>query len=111
MKLPSQQYSGVPENEFAMMTIARMMGMDVPELQLVDLDAVSGLPQGVGELHGQACDQGFDARPEGAVHIETLRKSFGVFSRHKYDKGNYRVIGRVLGIETSTARRGGVHRV
>lgn len=34
VKLPSQQYSGVPENEFAMMTIARMMGMDVPELQL-----------------------------------------------------------------------------
>lgn len=29
-----------------------MMGMNVPEIQLVDLDSGSGLPQGVGELQG-----------------------------------------------------------
>ncbi|MBZ5761915.1 HipA domain-containing protein [Rhizobium sp. VS19-DR104.2] len=51
-ELPSQQYSGVPENEFAMMTIAGMTGMNVPEIQLVDLEAVSGLPQGLSELQG-----------------------------------------------------------
>ena len=104
VKLPSQQYSGVPENEFAMMTVAGMMGMDVPEIQLVDLNAVSGLPQGVGELHGQALAiKRFDRTPEGPVHIEDFAQVFGVLPDHKYDKGNYRMIGRVLGIETSTA--------
>lgn len=103
VKLPSQQYSGVPENEFSMMTIARRMGMDVPEIQLVDLDALSGLPQGVGDLRGQALAiKRFDRTPEGPVHIEDFAQVFGVFPDHKYDKGNYRMIGRVLGIETGT---------
>jgi serine/threonine-protein kinase HipA len=104
VKLPSQQYSGVPENEFAMMTIAGMMGMNVPEIQLVDLDAVSGLPQGIGELQGQALAiSRFDRMPDGPVHIEDFAQLFGVFPDHKYDKGNYRMIGHMLGIETGAA--------
>ncbi len=104
VKLPSQQYSGVPENEFSMMTIADMMGMEVPEIKLVELDEVSGLPQGVGELHGQALAvRRFDRTPEGPVHIEDFAQVFGVKPDDKYSKGNYRMIARVLGIETSTA--------
>lgn len=104
VKLPSQQYSGVPENEFAMMTIAGMMGMDVPEIQLVDIDTVSGLPQGLGELQGQALAiSRFDRTANGLVHIEDFAQVFGVFPDHKYDKGNYRSIARVLGIETGPA--------
>jgi serine/threonine-protein kinase HipA len=54
VKLPSQQFTGVPENEFSMMTIAGMIGMEVPVINLVDLDAISGIPEGIGELKGQA---------------------------------------------------------
>lgn len=104
VKLPSQQYSGVPENEFSMMTIANLMGMHVPQIQLVDLNAVSGLPQGIGELQGQALAiRRFDRTADGLIHIEDFAQIFGVFPDHKYDKGNYRMIGRVLGIETGAA--------
>ncbi|MEO9338834.1 type II toxin-antitoxin system HipA family toxin [Mesorhizobium sp. SB112] len=104
VKLPSQQYSGVPENEFAMMTIAGMMGMNVPEIQLVDLDAVSGLPQGLGELQGQSLAiRRFDRTAEGPVHIEDFAQVFGVKPDDKYSRGNYRSIARVLGIETGSA--------
>ena len=104
VKLPSQQYSGVPENEFSMMTIAGMMGMDVPEIQLVELDEVNGLPQGVGELRGPAMAiKRFDRTADGPVHIEDFAQVFGVFPDRKYDKGNYKMIGRVLGIETGEA--------
>jgi serine/threonine-protein kinase HipA len=104
VKLPSQQYSGVPENEFAMMTIAGMMGMNVPEIQLFDLDAVSGLPQGLGELQGQSLAiRRFDRTAEGPVHIEDFAQVFGVKPDDKYSKGNYRSIARVLGIETGPA--------
>jgi serine/threonine-protein kinase HipA len=34
VKLPSQQFAGVPENEFSMTTLARMIGMDVPPIDL-----------------------------------------------------------------------------
>ena len=32
VKLPSRGFAGVPENEFSMMTLARLVGMDVPAL-------------------------------------------------------------------------------
>lgn len=104
VKLPSQQFSGVPENEFAMMTIARQMGMDVPELQLLDLDAIDGLPEGIGELKGQALAvKRFDRSADGPVHIEDFAQVFGVYPDDKYKKANYRMIGSVLGIETGDA--------
>ena len=104
VKLPSQQYAGVPENEFSMMTIARQMGMDIPELQLVDLDAIDGLPEGIGELKGQALAvKRFDRGADGPVHIEDFAQVFGVYPDDKYKKANYRMIGSVLGIETGDA--------
>lgn len=104
VKLPSQQFAGVPENEFSMMTIASMLGMDVPEIQLLDLDAVDGLPEGIGELSGQALAvRRFDRTTDGPVHIEDFAQVFGVFPDDKYRKANYRTIGTVLGIETGDA--------
>lgn len=104
VKLPSQQFSGVPENEFSMMTIARQMGMDIPELQLVGLAAIDGLPEGIGELKGQALAvKRFDRSADGPVHIEDFAQVFGVYPDDKYRKANYRMIGTVLGIETGDA--------
>jgi len=104
VKLPSQQFSGVPENEFSMMTVARLMGMDVPELQLLDLDAISGLPEGIGQLSGQAMAvKRFDRSPEGPIHTEDFAQVFSQFPEAKYDDASYRRIGMVLGIETGEA--------
>lgn len=100
VKLPSQQFAGVPENEYSMMAIARQIGMDVPDIQLVDLAAINGLPEGIGELNGQALAVSrFDRTPQGPVHIEDFAQVFSVFPDDKYDAGNYRSIGRVIGIE------------
>lgn len=100
VKLPSQQFAGVPENEFSMMTIAKQLGMDVPDLQLVDLAAINGLPEGIGELKGQALAVSrFDRSPEGPVHIEDFAQVFSVFPDNKYKGASYRTIGRVIGIE------------
>ena len=52
VKLPSREFEGVPENEFAMMTLARLIGMDVPALQLIDLDAIGNLPREIGCAEG-----------------------------------------------------------
>lgn len=104
VKLPSQQFSGVPENEFSMMTIARQMGTDIPELQLIDLAAIDGLPEGIGELKGQALAvKRFDRSADGPVHIEDFAQVFGVYPDDKYKKASYRMIGSVLGIETGDA--------
>lgn len=104
VKLPSQQFAGVPENEFSMMTVARLMGMDVPELQLLDLDSIDGLPEGIGQLSGQALAvKRFDRSPDSLIHTEDFAQVFSQFPESKYDDASYRRIGMVLGIETGDA--------
>ena len=34
VKLPSTKFDAVPENEFAMMNLAQMIGINVPEIML-----------------------------------------------------------------------------
>jgi len=54
VKLPSREYGGVPENEFSMMTLARMVGINVPVIDLVDVSSIGNLPAGIGKLGDQA---------------------------------------------------------
>ena len=104
VKLPSQQFAGVPENEFSMMTLAKMIGMDVPNINLIDIDAINGMPEGIGELKGQALAVSrFDRTTEGAVHTEDFAQVFGVFPDDKYKRASYASIGRVIGTETGDA--------
>jgi serine/threonine-protein kinase HipA len=100
VKLPSQKFAGVPENEFSMMTIARMIGMEVPHLDLIDLDAIAGIPEGIGELKGRALAiSRFDRTSDGPVHIEDFAQVFGVFPDDKYKRASYANIARVVGAE------------
>ncbi len=100
VKLPSQRFEGVPENEFAMMTLARHVGIDVPEFNLVDVDAIDGMPEGIGTLKGQAfAIKRFDRVEDGPVHIEDFAQVFGAWPDDKY-KGSLRNIAYVLGVES-----------
>ena len=103
VKLPAREFAGVPENEFSMMTLARLIGMDVPTVQLIDIDAIGNLPDGVGTLQGQALAvERFDRlHGDGAVHIEDFAQIFGVYPEDKYKKASYRNIARVIATEGS----------
>ena len=105
VKLPSREFQGVPENEFAMMTLARTIGMDVPALRLVDPDAIGNLPEGIGALNGQALAiERFDRLEDGTlVHIEDFAQVFGVYPEDKYEKASAANIAYVIGAEGSHA--------
>ncbi|NOZ10490.1 MAG: type II toxin-antitoxin system HipA family toxin [Gammaproteobacteria bacterium] len=102
IKLPSVKFEGVPENEYAMMTLARMIGIDVPEVRLVDLKSIAGLPDGMGWLEGSALAvKRFDRTDGGeSIHIEDFAQVFGVYPDKKYDRASYRNIAEVLWAET-----------
>lgn len=101
VKLPSVRFEGVPENEFAILTLARLVGIDVPEISLIDVDAIQNLPEGIGDLKGQAfAIKRFDRTPDGPVHIEDFAQVFGVYPNDKYEKASYRNIAEVLAAET-----------
>lgn len=105
VKLPSREFAGVPENEFSMMTLARLVGMEVPAIRLVDVDAIGNLPADVGRLKGQALAIArFDRLPGGgAVHTEDFAQIFGVYPEDKYKKASARNIAAVIGAEGGEA--------
>ena len=105
VKLPSREFAGVPENEYSMMTLARMIGMDVPAVQLLDIDAIGNLPEGMETLEGQALAvERFDRLADGTpVHIEDFAQVFGVYPEEKYRKASCRNIAAVIGVEGSDA--------
>lgn len=101
VKLPSQRFEGVPENEFAMMTLARHVGIDVPEFNLIDVDAIAGMPDGIGTLKGQAfAIKRFDRSEDGPVHTEDFAQVFGAWPEDKYRRASLRNIAYVLGVES-----------
>ncbi len=87
IKLPDPTYPQVPLNEFAMMTLARQVGIDVPDVKLVHRDQLEGLPSNLwpaGEHHAYAVRR-FDRDPaRRAIHIEDLAQVRGFYPDEKY---------------------------
>ena len=102
VKLPSMKFEGVPENEFAMMELARATGIDVPEVRLVPLREIAGMPDDVARLEGNALAvKRFDRTEDGGtVHIEDFAQVFGLYPEKKYERASYRNIAEVLWVET-----------
>lgn len=103
VKLPSREFEAVPENEFSMMTLARLTGIDVPPIDLVDVGSIKNLPEGIEKI-GQSAFiiERFDRLTDGsAVHIEDFAQVFDVYAEQKYKTATLRNIAQVLAAETS----------
>ena len=101
VKLPSMRFSSVPENEFVMLELARSVGITVPEIRLVPIQEMHGLPGEAARMDGKALvvrrfDRGPDAQP---IHMEDFAQVFGVFPDDKYGHRSYANIAAVLWAE------------
>jgi serine/threonine-protein kinase HipA len=101
LKLPSARFEAVPENEFAMMELARKIGIPVPHVKLVPIPDIEGLPRDTGKMEGNALAvQRFDrASAGGRIHMEDFAQVFGIYADDKYDKRSYANIAQVLSVE------------
>jgi serine/threonine-protein kinase HipA len=102
VKLPSTEFDAIPENEYSMMTLARLIGMDVPAIDLVDISSIKNLPSEVEKLAGKAyIIERFDRLDDGSpVHIEDFAQVFGVYPHDKYKKASSANIAAVIAAET-----------
>lgn len=91
VKLPSPAYPGLPENEFSMMEFARAVGIQVPEIGLIPLDKIPGVPIPWQRLKGNAYYiRRFDRGPNGRrIHIEDFNQLYGQFPEAKYKNYSY----------------------
>ena len=102
VKLPSTQFPAVPENEYAMLSLARAVGIAVPEIRLVPVGDIRGLPEAAARMEGKALVvERFD-RAAGArrIHMEDFAQVFGLFPDDKYAHRSYANIASVLWAET-----------
>ena len=106
IKLPSTTMDSVPENEFAMMTLAAKIGIPVPDVRLITLDAVSGLPKEMLDWSGHALAvPRFDRHRGGVrIHMEDFAQAFGKFPDSKYEGHSYANIAAALATTTSNGR-------
>ena len=84
-----------------MLMLARLIGMDVPAFNLIEINSIGNLPEGIGAFKGRALAIArFDRLTDGsAVHIEDFAQVFGVYPDDKYMRGSARAIAKVIGAE------------
>lgn len=102
VKMPTNAYPRLPENEFAMMSLAAAVGLDVPEIALRDLDTVVGLPAALPGLRSDEprtvyAIKRFDRRADGRrLHVEDLNQVAGQQPGEKYANKSTEFVGRVI---------------
>ena len=96
VKLPSGQYSRMPENEYSMMTWASAVGIDVPDHRLVRGELLNGIAEGQIEKADLAyAVRRFDRTASVRVHQEDFAQILDLLPAHK-DRGSQELVADVL---------------
>ncbi|MDO4888755.1 MAG: type II toxin-antitoxin system HipA family toxin [Actinomycetaceae bacterium] len=89
VKTPDASYPDLPANEFAVMGLARQVGIEVPHIELRSRDSVDDLGPGAwpsDETDAYAVRR-FDRSAQGRIHIEDFAQ---VLNRYGAGDGKYR---------------------
>jgi len=97
VKPPSSRHAWVPLNEFTTMSLAQSAGIEIPQIRLVPIKNLSGLPELnlPAEEYAYAVRR-FDRNRSARIHIEDFAQVLLRYSHDKYGSANYEQIGRVL---------------
>lgn len=100
VKLPSTHYEGLPENEFSAMSVASMVGIETPEIRLVPMTSIQGVPEDVLETPMAKANalaiKRFDREAGKRIHTEDFAQVFSLYPERKYERYGYADIARVL---------------
>lgn len=94
VKLPDERYPRLPQNEFGIMRMASLVGIEVPETRLVHRDELNFLPDRAwpsGEEWAYSIRR-FDRKDGIRIHMEDLAQVKGIYPEAKYD-GTYATAG------------------
>ncbi len=96
VKFPSGRHDLLPENEHAMMTWLALSGIDVPPHELVPVDALVDIPEGLIRPSENAfAIERFDRREGARIHQEDFAQIFGLLPQEK-DRGRAEDVGAVI---------------
>ncbi len=90
VKLSSGNYPGLTENEYSMLRFAQAAGIDVPEIRLVPIDEITGIPADFNVRGMAFAIRRFDRASDTLrVHTEDFNQAFGQFPHEKYKNYTY----------------------
>ncbi|NLU16466.1 MAG: type II toxin-antitoxin system HipA family toxin [Serratia liquefaciens] len=97
IKTPSTVHRHVPENEYTAMRLAQAIGVDIPDIELVELSKLDNLPdiRLADEPYAYAICR-FDRSENGRVHTEDFAQIFELYAQDKYRGKNYEQIAAYL---------------
>ncbi|MGP2852979.1 type II toxin-antitoxin system HipA family toxin [Serratia bockelmannii] len=97
IKTPSTVHRHLPENEYTAMRLAQAIGVDIPDIELVELTRLEHLPdiRLADEPYAYATRR-FDRSESGRVHAEDFAQIFEIYAHDKYRGKNYDQIAAYL---------------
>jgi len=97
IKTPSTKHKDVPANEFTALTLASMVGVDVPEIKLVELNKIDDLPQiNLPDEKLAFAIKRFDRNDDQRIHMEDFAQVLVKYPHEKYNSASYEQIGKIL---------------
>ncbi|MCU5782576.1 HipA N-terminal domain-containing protein [Alcanivorax balearicus MACL04] len=97
IKTPSTVHQHVPANEYSAMKLAEYLGVTIPQVALLPLDQISGLPDiPLPDESLVYAIQRFDRSPQGRIHSEDFAQVFELYAHEKYGRRNYEQIAATI---------------
>jgi len=97
VKTPSTKHKDVPVNEYTAMKLAALIGIDIPDIKLVELGKLDNLPQiNLPDEKLAFAIKRFDRDGDLRVHMEDFAQVLVKYPHEKYNSANYEQIGRIL---------------
>lgn len=97
IKTPSTVHRQVPANEYTVMKLAESIGVNIPEVELLPLEKLSGLPDiPLPDEKLAYAIRRFDRSPQGRIHSEDFAQIFELYAHEKYSKRNFEQIAAAL---------------
>jgi len=97
IKTPSTKHKDVPVNEYTVMKLASLVGVDIPEIKLVELDKLDKLPQiNLPNEKLAFAIKRFDRDDDVRIHMEDFAQVLVKYPQQKYNSASYEQIGRIL---------------
>lgn len=97
IKTPSTTHKHAPLNEFTAMRLAKLAGVTIPDIRLVEMDKLEQLPAiNLPNEHYAFAIRRFDRHEGKRIHMEDFAQILVKYPLEKYRSGNYQQIGKIL---------------
>jgi len=98
VKTPSTRHRDVPANEYSVMRMAAMAGVDIPDVALVALDQLENLPpiNLPSEQYAYAIRRFDRDEQRHRVHAEDFAQVLFKYAHEKYGATNFEEVGKII---------------